>query len=549
MNTSPSGFWGNMTAYTVSLLKAWWGSRATPENDFCFDYLPAHHRRPLHLPDRAGHARRHGQGLLRGRREPGGRLGERRASPPGDGRTSTGSSCATSSRPRSAAFWYDSPEVESGELDPERDRHRGLLPAGRRAHREGRLVHEHPAPAPVAPQGGRAAGRLPLGALVLLPPRAPDPREAGRLGGGARPAGQGAQPGTTRPPARSPSRAPRRCCARSTAGTRRRGALGLRRAEGRRLDRLRLLDLLRLLRRRDEPARAPQPPASEQSWVAPEWGGPGPRTGASSTTGPPPTPRGGRGRSARSTSGGTRTRGSGRARTCPTSSPTSGPTTGPPDGAKAQDAIAGNHPFIMQPDGRGLAVRARRGSSTARFRPTTSRDESPLTNPLYGQAANPARQRFRRPGNERNPPRRPVSLRLHDLPPDRAPHGGRHEPLRPVPLRAPAGHVLRGEPRARRASAASPTAAGPRSSRPVPRSRRGCVVTERMAPVASTAAPCTRSAFRTTGARRGLTTGDSANDLLEAVLDPNVHIQESKVATCDIRPGRRSRGNGRAVRG
>jgi formate dehydrogenase major subunit len=26
------------------------------------------------------------------------------------------------------------------------------------------------------------------------------------------------------------------------------------------------------------------------------------------------------------------------------------------------------------------------------------------------------------------------------------------------------------------------------------------------------------------------------------VLDPNVHIQESKVATCDIRPGRRPRG-------
>jgi formate dehydrogenase major subunit len=26
------------------------------------------------------------------------------------------------------------------------------------------------------------------------------------------------------------------------------------------------------------------------------------------------------------------------------------------------------------------------------------------------------------------------------------------------------------------------------------------------------------------------------------VLDPNVHIQESKAATCDIRPGRRPRG-------
>jgi formate dehydrogenase major subunit len=41
---------------------------------------------------------------------------------------------------------------------------------------------------------------------------------------------------------------------------------------------------------------------------------------------------------------------------------------------------------------------------------------------------------------------------------------------------------------------------------------------------------------------RGLTTGDSANDLFSLVLDPNVHIQEVKAATCDIRPGRRPRG-------
>jgi formate dehydrogenase major subunit len=34
------GFWGNMRAYTVSLLKAWWGDAATAETDFCFDYLP-----------------------------------------------------------------------------------------------------------------------------------------------------------------------------------------------------------------------------------------------------------------------------------------------------------------------------------------------------------------------------------------------------------------------------------------------------------------------------------------------------------------------------
>ena len=41
---------------------------------------------------------------------------------------------------------------------------------------------------------------------------------------------------------------------------------------------------------------------------------------------------------------------------------------------------------------------------------------------------------------------------------------------------------------------------------------------------------------------RGITAGDPANDLLAMVLDPNVLIQESKVATCDIQPGRRPRG-------
>jgi formate dehydrogenase major subunit len=35
---------------------------------------------------------------------------------------------------------------------------------------------------------------------------------------------------------------------------------------------------------------------------------------------------------------------------------------------------------------------------------------------------------------------------------------------------------------------------------------------------------------------RGLTTGDAANDAFPVVLDPNVHIQEVKAATCDIRP-------------
>jgi len=40
---------------------------------------------------------------------------------------------------------------------------------------------------------------------------------------------------------------------------------------------------------------------------------------------------------------------------------------------------------------------------------------------------------------------------------------------------------------------------------------------------------------------QGLSKGDAANDLYGLVLDPNVHIQDDKAATCDIRPGRRPR--------
>ncbi|RKN10107.1 formate dehydrogenase [Streptomyces radicis] len=40
----------------------------------------------------------------------------------------------------------------------------------------------------------------------------------------------------------------------------------------------------------------------------------------------------------------------------------------------------------------------------------------------------------------------------------------------------------------------------------------------------------------------GCTTGDAANELAAIVLDPNVHIQEVKALSADIRPGRRPRG-------
>src|SRR5690606_8168097 len=38
--TPGSGFWLNKKKFMVSLLKAWWGEHATPENDFAYHYIP-----------------------------------------------------------------------------------------------------------------------------------------------------------------------------------------------------------------------------------------------------------------------------------------------------------------------------------------------------------------------------------------------------------------------------------------------------------------------------------------------------------------------------
>ena len=50
-------------------------------------------------------------------------------------------------------------------------------------------------------------------------------------------------------------------------------------------------------------------------------------------------------------------------------------------------------------------------------------------------------------------------------------------------------------------------------------------------------------------ASRGLVTGDAANELISFVADPNVHIQESKALTADIRAGRRSHPRRAALHG
>ena len=54
--TLPTGYWSNTPKFTVSLLKAWFGDAATPENDFGYDSLPKITGDHSHLPDVCIHA-------------------------------------------------------------------------------------------------------------------------------------------------------------------------------------------------------------------------------------------------------------------------------------------------------------------------------------------------------------------------------------------------------------------------------------------------------------------------------------------------------------
>jgi formate dehydrogenase major subunit len=172
--------------------------------------------------------------------------------------------------------------------------------------------------------------------------------------------------------------------------------------------------------------------------------------------------------------------------------------------------------------------------------------ESPVRNPLYGQQGNPTRTVYGRSDNPSNPgPPEPnaevfpyvfTTARLTE----HHTAGGMSRWLPYLSELQPEMFVEVSPELARERDLQHLGWATLVSSRSAIEAR--VIVTDRMKPL--------RVAGRTVhqvwvpyhwGAT-GLVTGDSANDLLGVALDPNVLIQESKVATCDVRPGRRPRG-------
>ena len=207
--------------------------------------------------------------------------------------------------------------------------------------------------------------------------------------------------------------------------------------------------------------------------------------------------------------------------------------------------LRGDEPFVMQGNGRGWLFAPTGlvdGPLPAHYEP----DESPFENLLYAQQANPVRQRMRRRDTPSNPtagepgagvfPYVMTTYRLTE-------HHTAGAMSRTLPYLSELQPEMFCE--------VSPELAEERglvngewatlvSARSAIEAR--VLVTDRIKPIVVAGRKTHQIGLPYHWGSRGLTTGGSANDLISMVLDPNVHIMESKAFSVGIRRGRRPRG-------
>jgi formate dehydrogenase major subunit len=213
----------------------------------------------------------------------------------------------------------------------------------------------------------------------------------------------------------------------------------------------------------------------------------------------------------------------------------------PDDDAKGPDAIAGSHPFIMQADGLGW-IYVPQGLEDGPLPTHYEPHESPFANRLYKQQSNPARQTTDLAEDPYSPVGSPVypyvvtTYRLTE----HHTAGGMTRFLDYLAELQPAMFVEVHPGLARERELVHGGWATVVSPRAAIEAR--VLVTDRMRPLRIDGQTVHQVGLPYHWGSRGLTTGDAANDLAHMALDPNVHIQEVKALTCDIRPGRRPRG-------
>ena len=213
----------------------------------------------------------------------------------------------------------------------------------------------------------------------------------------------------------------------------------------------------------------------------------------------------------------------------------------PPPDAVGAAALRGDDPFVLQADGKAWLF-APNGVVDGPLPTHYEPDESPVRNPLRGPRASPTRRRYDHPDNPANPALGAVfpfvltSSRLTE-------HYTSGAMTRTLPFLAELQPELFVE--------VSPQLAAERglvhgqwchvvTTRTAVQAR--AVVTERIPPLRVRGAVVHQVWMPYHFGGRGLAKGDVMNDLLGIVTDPNVGIQEGKVATCDVRPGPRPTG-------
>jgi formate dehydrogenase major subunit len=140
---SPTGWWANAPKYIVSLLKAWYGQAAQEANDFCFDHLPRisddYSQQPMLQAIHDGQIK----GLFLMGQNPA--VGGHDAGFVRRGLARLDWLVVRDAfENETAAFWYASPEVRQGQLDPRQiDTEIFLLPAALPAEKEGSLTNTH----------------------------------------------------------------------------------------------------------------------------------------------------------------------------------------------------------------------------------------------------------------------------------------------------------------------------------------------------------------------------------------------------------------------
>lgn len=552
-NSARAGYWGHMDAYIVSLLKAWFGQAATEDNDFCFDHLPrisGDHSVWQSMFDMVDHTV---TGLIL--------WGQNPAVGSVNGRLQRFALAELEwlvvrdlYEIESASFWYDAPEIETGELRTEQIRTEVfLLPAAAHVEKDGsftntqRLLQWHDKA--VEPAGDRRSdlwfayhlGRRIREKLFT----APDGSRLRR--GDVDDRDLPLYDLTWDYPTEGPHDEPSADAVLAEisgwdADGRPLAGAGELKADGSTASGCWIYcgayaDGVNQTRRRR--------PAREQSWVAPEWAWAWPDNRRILYNRASADPNGVPWSDRKAYVWWDAQEGMWTGHDTPDFTRDMPPDHRPEEGASAEMALTGADPFIMQADGTAwlyVPNGLKDGPIPTHYEP----HESPVANPLYGQQANPVRQQMPRPDNPYNPSNGdagadayPYALTTYRLT-EHHTAGGMSRWLSRLSELQPEFFCEVSPELAAERGLTNGGWATIVTSRSAIEAR--VLVTDRIPPLQVAGTTVHQVGLPYHWGSRGLSTGDAANDVLPVVLDANVHIQESKTATCDIRQGRRPRG-------